>query len=185
MSLQHVTTGENWGKGHRISQYYFLKLHMNVQLSQNKKLNLKKVENSFLCLITDLLICYMIQAKGGQFLLYKTEGDSREWTYGCQGEGIWFGSLGLTCTHCYVKKNLLYNTWNCSMSCGSLDGKGIWGRMDTCVYTAESLLCLSETIIILLISCTPTQNLKFFLKENKSVFIYLLNHNNNTNESRK
>ena len=31
-----------------------------------------------------------------------------------------------------------------------------------CIYKAESLLCLSETIIILLISCTPTQNLKFF-----------------------
>ena len=78
ISLQHVTAGENWGKGHRISQYYFLKLHMNLQLSQNIKLNFKKVENSFLCLITDLLICYMFQAKGGQFLLYKTERDSRE-----------------------------------------------------------------------------------------------------------
>ena len=118
ISLQHVTTGENWGKGHRISQYYFLKLHMNVQLSQNKKLNLKKVENSFLCLITDLLICYMIQAKGGQFLLYKTEGDSREWTYGCQGEGIWFGSLGLTCTHCYVKKtySITHGTAQCHVA---------------------------------------------------------------------
>ena len=27
----------------------------------------------------------------------------------------------------------------CSMSRGSLDGRGVWGRMDTCVSTAESL----------------------------------------------
>ena len=35
----------------------------------------------------------------------------------------------------------------CSMLCGSLDGKGVSGRMDTCIYMAESLYCSSETII--------------------------------------
>ena len=30
------------------------------------------------------------------------------------------------------------------MLCGSLDGKGVWGRMDTLICTAESLRCLGE-----------------------------------------
>ena len=33
----------------------------------------------------------------------------------------------------------------CSMSRGSLDGRGVWGRMDTCM--AESLCCPAETVI--------------------------------------
>ena len=32
----------------------------------------------------------------------------------------------------------------CSVLCGSLDGRGVWGRMDTCVYIAESLHCSPE-----------------------------------------
>ena len=45
------------------------------------------------------------------------------------------------------------------MLCGSLDGRGVWGRMDTCICMAESLCCLPE-IITLLISYTPIQNKK-------------------------
>ena len=41
------------------------------------------------------------------------------------------------------------------MLCGSLDGRGVWGRMDTCVCMAESLHCLPETITILLIGYNP------------------------------
>ena len=39
----------------------------------------------------------------------------------------------------------------CSMLCGSLDGRGVWGRMDTSVCVAESLHCSPETITALLI----------------------------------
>ena len=71
----------------------------------------------------------------------------------------------------------------CSMLCSSLDGRGVYGRMDTCICMAEFLCCPPETIITLLIdysvqfssvaqSCltlrphesqhtTPTQNKKF------------------------
>ena len=42
----------------------------------------------------------------------------------------------------------------------SLDGRGVWGRMDTCVCMAESLCYWPETITILLIGYTPTQNKK-------------------------
>ena len=45
------------------------------------------------------------------------------------------------------------------------DGRGVWGRMDTCVCMAESLCSSLETIMILLIGYTPIQNLKkFFFK---------------------
>ena len=47
------------------------------------------------------------------------------------------------------------------MSCGSLDGRGVWGRMDTCICMAESLCCPPETITILLIGYTSIQNKKF------------------------
>ena len=38
------------------------------------------------------------------------------------------------------------------MPCRSLDGRGVWGRMDTCIYLAEFLYCPQETITTLLIS---------------------------------
>ena len=38
------------------------------------------------------------------------------------------------------------------MLCGSLDGRGVRGRMDTCVCKVESLFCSPETITTLLIS---------------------------------
>ena len=48
-----------------------------------------------------------------------------------------------------------------SVLCGRLDGKGVWGRMDTCIYMAESLCCPPETIVTLLIHYTPRQNKRF------------------------
>ena len=52
----------------------------------------------------------------------------------------------------------------CSRSCGSLDEKGVWGRMDTCICIAESFLCPSETITTLSVCYTPIQNKKCFYK---------------------
>ena len=46
----------------------------------------------------------------------------------------------------------------CSMLHGSLDGKGVCRRMDTCMYMAGSLCCSPETITTLLIGYTPIQN---------------------------
>ena len=46
----------------------------------------------------------------------------------------------------------------CSRLCGSLDGRGIWGRMDTCIGMAESLHCSPEIITTLLIGYAPVQN---------------------------
>ena len=41
------------------------------------------------------------------------------------------------------------------MLCGSLDGRGIWGRMDTRIGMAESLCSPTETITTLLIIYIP------------------------------
>ena len=46
----------------------------------------------------------------------------------------------------------------CSMSCGSLAGRGVWGSVDTCVCVPESLCCPAETVTALLIGYTPVQN---------------------------
>ena len=54
------------------------------------------------------------------------------------------------------------------MSCGSLDGRGVWGRMDTCICRAESLHCSPETITTLLIGYTPIQNKKFLKNQSFS-----------------
>ena len=43
----------------------------------------------------------------------------------------------------------------------SRGSRGIWGRMDACVYMAESLLCSPETVTALLISYIPVQNKSF------------------------
>ena len=58
--------------------------------------------------------------------------------------------------------NLLYSTWN-SAQCymAAWMGRGVCGRMATCICMAESLLCSPETITTLLIDYTPKQNKKF------------------------
>ena len=38
------------------------------------------------------------------------------------------------------------------MLCGSLAGRGVWGKMDTCVCMAESLCCSFETITALFVN---------------------------------
>ena len=43
----------------------------------------------------------------------------------------------------------------CSVLYGSLDGRGVWGRMDTCICKAEVLPCSPETITNLLVR-TPS-----------------------------
>ena len=47
------------------------------------------------------------------------------------------------------------------MLCSSLDGGGVWGRIDTCIYMAESSCCRSETSTKLSIS---QYKIKKFLK---------------------
>ena len=55
------------------------------------------------------------------------------------------------------------------MLCGNLDGRGIWGRMDTCICMAESLYCPHETITTLLIGYIPIQNKELKKFEEKQI----------------
>ena len=49
------------------------------------------------------------------------------------------------------------------MLCGSLDERGVWGRMDTCVCMSESLHCSPGTATTLLINYNTKQ--KVFLMQ--------------------
>ena len=50
----------------------------------------------------------------------------------------------------------------CSMLCGTMDGRGVWGRMETCTCLDESLSCSPEITATLLIGYTLIQKLKGF-----------------------
>jgi len=43
-------------------------------------------------------------------------------------------------------KTIVQHMELCSVLCASLDGSGVWGRMDTCVCLAESLHYSPETV---------------------------------------
>ena len=59
-----------------------------------------------------------------------------------------------------TNKDLLLNYREfCSMLCGSLDGRGVWGRMDTCTCVPESLRSSPKTITALLIGGAVVKNL--------------------------
>ena len=51
----------------------------------------------------------------------------------------------------------------CSMSCGSLDGREVWGRMDICVCMAESFHCSPKTITKFLITIIMKLLITFLL----------------------
>ena len=54
-----------------------------------------------------------------------------------------------------------------SMLCASLNARGVWGRMDTCMCMAEFLHCSLETVTTLLIGYTPIQNVFGVFKKKK------------------
>ena len=104
-------------------------------------------------------------------LTYKTERDSQTlrtnlWLPGgrMRGRDSWGVWDGHVHTAIFKMDNQQGPTaWHrevCSMLYGSLEGRGVWGRMDTCVCIAESLCCSPETITTLVISYTPIQNKK-------------------------
>ena len=88
------------------------------------------------------------------------------------GEGVVRDLGKVMYTLLYLKwitnKDLSSSTWN-SAQCymPSLDGRGVWGRMDTCICVAESLHCSPETTTTLLTGYTPVHNV-FGVKENKN-----------------
>ena len=108
-------------------------------------------------------------------LTYKTARDSQtqktnSWLPGRRkSQGLWEGHVhtAIWITNKEVKMDnqqgpTIQHIEFCSAFCASLDGRRIWGRMDTCICMSKSFHCSSETITTLLIGCTPVQNsLKF------------------------
>ena len=90
---------------------------------------------------------------------------------GQKGQGVWDGHVH---TAVFKMENQQGPTVEhrelCVVLCGSLDGRGVWGRTDTCISMAESLCCPLETITTLLISYIPMQN----EKPNKKLYIQFI-----------
>ena len=93
----------------------------------------------------------------------------RKLTHGCQGEEITkdFGKVMCTLLHLkwITNKNLLYSTWNSAQCYVPARMGESGGRTDACICMAESLHCLPETIITLLIGITLIRNI-FGVKKN-------------------
>ena len=86
-------------------------------------------------------------------LTYKTEKDSQtsKMNLGLPGAGTVrdFGKVMYTLLYLKQITSKRLTVWHrelCSVLCGSLDGRGVWARMDTCICMAESLPCPPETI---------------------------------------
>ena len=84
------------------------------------------------------------------------------------GEGWGIGivkefGMGYIHTLLYLKWkiNLLYSTGNCSMLCGNMDGRGVWGRMDTCICM------VSRFAVHLKLSATPQYKIKSLRSQKK------------------
>ena len=54
-----------------------------------------------------------------------------------------------------TNKDQLYSTLYLLNVCGSLHGRGVWKRMDTCICMAKSICCPPETITTLFIGYAP------------------------------
>ena len=108
-------------------------------------------------------IPYMWNLKGNytRELTYKTErvSDLENELMVASGEGIGREFQTDTYSPQYLKqvtnKGLLCSTGNCSVLRGLLDERGLWRRVNTCIYTAEFLHCSPETITALLVGYTP------------------------------
>ena len=113
-------------------------------------------------------------------LIYKTDSGTwktNSWLLGGRlrgrdSKGVWDGHVH---TAIFEMNNQqgppIWHMELCSMLCGTLDGRGVWGRVDTSICMAESLWGPPETITTLLIGCIPIQNKIFktkFYKTNVS-----------------
>ena len=78
------------------------------------------------------------------------DGQEFEWTL-----GVGDGQGGLACCDSWGGKESDMTeqlNWTELNWCSSLDGRGVWERMDTCVCMAESLCCSLETATTLFVN---------------------------------
>ena len=79
---------------------------------------------------------------------------------GRDSQGVWVGHVHTAIFKMVQQGPTVQHRKLCSMLCGSLDGRGICGRLETCISMAEFLCCPPETVTTLFISCTPIQSKK-------------------------
>ena len=98
-------------------------------------------------------------------LTYKIGKDSqtRKQTYGCwrgrDSQGVCEGHVHAAIPKMDNKQGpTVQNRELCSMLCGSLDKRGVWGRMDSSIQMAESLYYSPETITTLLIGYVKSES---------------------------
>ena len=85
-------------------------------------------------------------------LTYKTDSQNLKhelMAAGGKRQGVWEGHVHTAIFKMIPNKDLLYSTWNSTQLCGSLGGRGVWGRMDTCTCMAESLKAPPESVTTL------------------------------------
>ena len=76
-----------------------------------------------------------------------------EWEDGIIRE-FWMDMLTLLYFKWITNKDLLYNAGN-SVQSGPLNGRGVWGRIYTCICMAEPLCYPTEAITTLLVGYIP------------------------------
>ena len=125
------------------------------------------------------LICGIYKENDTNELIYITEGDSQT-----QKINLWLleerDSQGIGEGHAHTAVFKMDNQQGpivqdrelCSVPCGSLGGRGVWRRMDTCICRVESHCCSPETVTILFISYAPIQN-KTFKVWGKKEIVYV------------
>ena len=87
------------------------------------------------------------------FLMWKFKIQSHVSSFKNMLWGVWDGRVHTAILKWITKKDLLSSTGNSRSALrGSLDGRGVWGRMDPCICTAESLRSSPETITTLFVN---------------------------------
>ena len=127
-----------------------------VILSEISETQMEKYHIFLICRIQKEMIQMNLSAKE------KQTHPLQEQVYGCQGRRMWRkDSQGVWDQHVHTamfkkdnQRGCKVQYRNCSMLCGSPDGRRVQGRMDTCICMTESLCCQSETITTLLIDYT-------------------------------
>ena len=73
--------------------------------------------------------------------------------------GLWDGHVHTTIFKVdHQQRASIWHRGLCSVLCGSLDGKGVWGRMDICKCMTELLCSPPETITTFLIHCSESRS---------------------------
>ena len=152
--------------------------HLHVKSKQYKLVNITTTKRyPFPGKWADWATIWASQSRGPvwrrQASLFAKKLTETEQAYGCRGEGWGQGIVREFGMDMYIHSAIFkmdnqqgptISIWNSDyvVLCVSLDGRGFWRRMDTCVCMAGSL-CYSPETITTLIGYTPIQSVFFLI----------------------